>query len=121
MPAAATGGRGVTYGGRRVGGGGALGGDGGAGEARAGAFTLAEVPLALTNQRLLVALHPLQLLLRGHPSPGRSARRLQAFSRRGQELQGTLRSLLLRTGENDTLRLSSSHTSPRVGSSLMLA
>lgn len=56
VSAAAARGRGVTYGGRRVGGvggqpgggGGALGGGGG-GEARAGAFALAEVPLALAN------------------------------------------------------------------------
>lgn len=98
VPAAATQGWGVTYGGRRVGGGGALGGEGGGGEARAGAFALAEVPLALANQRLLVALHPLQLLLRSHPPSRRSARLLRGFCRRGQTLKGTLRSLLLRPG-----------------------
>lgn len=57
MPAAATWGWGVTYGGRRIGGvgghpgggGGALGSCSGGAEAHAGAFALAEVPLALTN------------------------------------------------------------------------
>ncbi len=57
VSAAAARGWGVTYGGRRIGGaggqpgggGGALGGDSGGGEARAGAFSLAEVPLALAN------------------------------------------------------------------------
>lgn len=87
VSAAAAQGWGVTYGGRRVGcvggqpggGGGALGGDGGGREARGGAFALAEVPLALANQRLLVALHALQLLLRSHSTSGLIARRLQDF------------------------------------------
>ena len=78
----------VTYGGRRIGGaaggqpgggGGALRGGGGCREARAGAFPLAEVPLALANQRPLVALHPLQLLLRRHPAAGLAARELQGL------------------------------------------
>lgn len=57
VSAAAARGWGVTYGGRRIrdvggqpgGGGGTLGGDSRGGEPRAGAFTLAEVPLALAN------------------------------------------------------------------------
>lgn len=47
-----------------------LGGDGGRGEARAGALPLAEVPPTLTNQRLLVALHALQLLFCSHSASG---------------------------------------------------
>lgn len=77
VPAVAALRRGVTYGGGRIrgaggqpggGGGGALCRDGGGGEARPGAVALAEVPLALADERPLVALHPLQLLLCGHPA-----------------------------------------------------
>lgn len=68
--AAATQGGGVTYGHRGVrSAGGQPGGGGGApagGGGQAGVFTLAQVPFTLTNQRPLVALHPLQLLLRRH-------------------------------------------------------
>ena len=111
VSAAAAPGRGVTYGGRSVrgggghpGGGGVLGGDGGGGEARAGAVPLAEVPLALADQRLLVALHPLQLLLRGHSPSRLAARELRGFCGGGQALQGTLRSLLVRQGgRTDTM------------------
>lgn len=112
VSAAAARGWGVTYGGRWVGGaggqpgggGGALGGGGG--EARAGAFALAEVPLALADQRLLVALHPLQLLLRCHSPSRLAARELQGFRRRRQALQGTLGSLLVRQGmRRDTGRV----------------
>lgn len=67
--AAATWGWGVTYGGPPGTGGGA------------GALALAEVPLALTNERLLVPLHPLQLFLRRHSPPRRSARDLQGLCR----------------------------------------
>lgn len=100
--AAAT--RGVTYRGWRIrgaggqpgGGGGALGGRrGGGGEA----FSVAEVPLTLAHQRLVVALHPLQLLLCGHAASGLTAGRLHALCRRGKTLQGTLGSLLVRRGQ----------------------
>lgn len=92
----------VTYGARRIscagwqpgGGGGALGAGSGGGEARAGALALAEVPLAFANQRLLVALHPLQLLLRRHSTSGMGALELRGLCGWWQTLQGTLRSLL---------------------------
>lgn len=79
----------VTYGGRRIrgvggqpgGGGGALAGDGGGGEACGGAFPLAEVPLPLADQRPLVPLHPLQLLLSGHSASSIAARELQGLCR----------------------------------------
>lgn len=79
------GGRGVTYSGGGVGGGGALAGD--------GALALAQVPLALTNQRPLVALHALQLLLCSHPPTRSSARRLDVHW-----VQSAQRSFLLTPG-----------------------
>lgn len=89
VSAAAARGWGVTYRSRRVagtggqpgGGGGALAVDGGGEEAHVGAFPLAEVSLALTDQRLLVALHPLQLLLCSHPAPSLAAGELQGLCR----------------------------------------
>ena len=89
VSAAAARGRGVTYGGRRIGGvggqpgggGGALGGDSRGGQACGGALALAEVPFALPNQRLLVALHPLQLLLCGHSPSSLTAQELWDFCR----------------------------------------
>lgn len=106
VSAAASRGYGVTYGGRRVrgaggesgGGGGAPGAHAGGGEAHGGALALAEVPLALSNQRPLVALHPLQLLLRGHPPARLAAGGLLSFRGRRQALQGTLGSLLVGRG-----------------------
>lgn len=51
---------------------------------------MAEVPLALPDQRPLVALHALQLLLGGHPASGLAARELAALRRRRQTLKSTL-------------------------------
>lgn len=101
--AAAAWGRRVTYGGRGVAGAGGQPGGGGRALAVDGggaALALAQVPLALADQCLLVALHPLQLLLGGHPAPGLAAAAggLRGLRGRRQALQGTLRSLLLRQG-----------------------
>lgn len=90
VSAAAAHGWGVTYGDRRIGGargqpgggGRALGGDSGGGHAHGGALALAEVPLALTNKCLLVALHPLQLLLCSHAPSRLAVLELQGFCRR---------------------------------------
>lgn len=79
------GGRGVTYSGGGVGGGGALAGD--------GALALAQVPLALTNQRPLVALHALQLLFCSHPPTRPNTRRLDVL-----QVQSAQRSVLLTPG-----------------------
>lgn len=79
------GGRGVTYSDGRVGRGGALAGD--------GALAVAQVPLALTNQRPLVALHALQLLLCSHPATRPSTRRLNVH-----RVQSAQRSILLTPG-----------------------
>ena len=112
MSAAAARGWRVTYGGRRIGGvggqsrrgGGAMGGGSGGGEARAGAFALAEVPLAFADQSLLVALHPLQLLLCAHAAASLAARKLLGLCGRGQTLQGTLGSLLVREKSGEGCR-----------------
>lgn len=105
VPAVAALRRGVTYGGRRIRGaggqpgggrGGALHHDRGGGEARAGAIALAEVPLALSDKRPLVALHPLQLLLCGHPASRLADGELRDLSGGGQTLKGTLWSFLVR-------------------------
>lgn len=69
----------VTYGGRGVGGAGGQPGGGG-GPLGAGALALAEVPLPFPDQCPLVALHPLQLLLRCHSATGRTNGGLQGLS-----------------------------------------
>lgn len=96
---------GITYGGRRVrgtagqpgerGGGGPLRHGGGGGEACTSAVAVAEVPFALANKRPLVALHPLQLLLGGHPASRLADRGLRGLGGEGQELKGTLWSFLV--------------------------
>lgn len=57
---------------------------------------MAQVPLAIADQRPLVALHALQLLLGGHPASGLAAGGWAALCGGQQALKGAFGSVLKR-------------------------